>query len=215
VLANTDTNFSRMTKALPPILAFLRNCVVRILLYFAPDGSLPPPSHKGKMFGTGISYSGVGTCVDHGTSPPKDTLVAGDRLPDHNNRVHDSTQSADLHSLLGPLSTEYTLVVVGDPAVGVQATTAVSGIPNLAKRVFFICPEGTPPIPPNKGDGIEVVQLTPEQSQYSKSLMDQLGLKLKGTAILLVRPDTHLAMVHRGPFEATALASNIKAAALM
>uniref|UniRef100_A0A6U5L143 FAD-binding domain-containing protein n=1 Tax=Corethron hystrix TaxID=216773 RepID=A0A6U5L143_9STRA len=220
VLSTSDALFSSTTKPISPFMGALRNCLIKTVLFLAPERFLPPAIVRNKMFGTSISYNTAGTCIDSGAKPPYGALLAGDRLPDYEYCTSDSDQPKGLQVIIGPLSDDYTLVVVGDPKLGVKAATAISGIPNFSKYIYLICGTNTPPSPENSSGEEQVVRLIPstipdQRLKCSDSLTARLRLGKKESAILLVRPDMYLAMVHRGVFDDAVLVNSIKAVTLV
>jgi len=205
VLSTTDKTFAGITTASSPALAVARNWLIRLVLWLAPEGALPPAFIRDKAFGTSITYRDSGTCLNSGAAPPGGSLVAGDRLPDLLHRSVGSEAEEPLYRRIGGLSTKLTLIVVAGGAKATERAAVVAEAcgelcGGLADKVLLVRAKEEEGAASPGGGSPAVDVLLPAAA--GGSLAAELKLKAGGLAILAVRPDTYLAVVHRGGVDA-------------
>mmetsp|Transcript_15686 Transcript_15686/g.46933 ORF Transcript_15686/g.46933 Transcript_15686/m.46933 type:complete len:547 (+) Transcript_15686:284-1924(+) len=205
VLSTTDKTFAGITTASSPALAVARNWLIKTVLWLAPEGALPPAFIRDKAFGTSITYRDSGTCLNSGAAPPGGSLVAGDRLPDLLHRSAGSEAEEPLYRRIGGLSTKLTLIVVAGGAKATERAAVVAEAcgelcGGLADKVLLVRAKEEEGAASPGGGSPAVDVLLPVAT--GGSLAAELKLKVGGLAILAVRPDTYLAVVHRGPVDA-------------
>jgi len=158
-----------------------------------------------QAFGTSITYRDSGTCLNSGAAPPGGSLVAGDRLPDLLHRSAGSEAEEPLYRRIGGLSTKLTLIVVAGGAKATERAAVVAEAcgelcGGLADKVLLVRAKEEEGAASPGGGSPAVDVLLPVAT--GGSLAAELKLKVGGLAILAVRPDTYLAVVHRGPVDA-------------
>jgi len=212
VLRTSDGLIGRVADQSLPSRA-LRWIAVRLLLPLIPGSALPPVGLKNRLFGLTHSYSGTGACVDSGPPPPAGALRAGDRLPDLSFSLGDGGggEGTTLLQALRPLRLALHLLFVGPSAQGdeeaARATAALgSRCPGWALEAWLLhdAPTGRGGALPGGAGGAAARHLV--GTEAAAELRRLLALGPRGRALLLVRPDGHIAAAHRGGWDGDAMA---------
>mmetsp|Transcript_55070 Transcript_55070/g.128865 ORF Transcript_55070/g.128865 Transcript_55070/m.128865 type:complete len:614 (-) Transcript_55070:79-1920(-) len=185
----------------------LRLLALRIALCCLPAEDIPPASVKESVFGLSVSYTSLGTCWEHGVSPPHEALQAGNRLPDLPCCRMDGTKQYLLDVLKTPPCNAYhVLFVMGKGGEG-AARCDIEGL----------CKESSAAMEPvvaalgarfplatsiyvetqSAGSTAASTVLVPAPD-IARSLPTLLQLPAHGKAILMIRPDGYIASAHRG-----------------
>eukprot|EP00811_Abedinium_folium_P018579 NODE_2750_length_2152_cov_7.851852.p1 GENE.NODE_2750_length_2152_cov_7.851852~~NODE_2750_length_2152_cov_7.851852.p1 ORF type:complete len:543 (+),score=141.99 NODE_2750_length_2152_cov_7.851852:214-1842(+) len=225
VLSNSDVAFQALTTQHSACFNLVRRVVLNTLLFCAPSDSLPPMFLKRKLFGLGISYAKDGTCRNTGEKP-RGTLRAGDRLPDCR-CVEAGAPNAIVYMLQllnTPPHTTLRLLLVAEtsrlqPSLaeieGVLAAFRPLGVPLQPVLYTFSTPPrwgGADPASA-KRQGLslpgfeEMRELAPanpsaHKEKHCAELCARLRLGRGGRAILVVRPDSYIAVSHVGNWNA-------------
>lgn len=205
VLERSDGLFRAIMSA-SPAAAAVRGLLARAVLPLVPGALLPPASARIMLFGLGHSYAGRGACVDAGPPPGRGAVVAGNRLPDCACVVQEagSQQETSLLRLLCPLRLRLRVLLLGAAPDAAEALLEEARAASAWPLDVWCCDDGAAPHAATR------LQLVDD------GLRRALRLPPRGAAVLVVRPDGHIAAVLRGPLggDAGALAGLLRGAGL-
>jgi len=221
VLGTSDALFAGITEQKSAVFNVLRKCMMKFAMSIVPEGSIPPSFLKSKMFGTSHSYSEAGTCRNIGDwTRSHGSLRAGDRLPYLLCTQVGGTKITTLDLLTEAVPT-YLIILVGRvPPLEEDLNRVILELQPLhvplkicaytcpAKPCFACLPVAkimsvTAPAPAYH-DLSEAVSLKPIDPS-STDLADLLKLPSEGKAMLAVRPDGYIAVIHQGAWDAQAV----------
>lgn len=207
----TDWAFSTLTSMnLFPKL--FRNVFLRFLLPLMPSRYLPPSWMRAKMFGLGHSYATAETGQCSGLPATTNALVAGDRLPDLKCQLEGGVETT-LLQLLCPVHLRLRLLLLGPDDISDEllkdALDEIRGASAWPVELFLWDTDGGRGDMAPQGKDVEVRVL-----KGGRELADAFQLGDDEHAQVVVRPDGRIAVVNRGQFSGSALATALAARGL-